>query len=149
MYLSLWDSHGNEASFPGYCRQPVEMEVSAGRAANRFPVVWPLSAYCPMNIATLKIHQRMWDEAVLECRLDRPITGALGKGDTVSINASSITAELGGMANSFIGRAADITVETFDAFMERRPGATLREIWEAAFVAGHQTAHTLLTGDTE
>ena len=149
MYISLWDSYGNEASFPGYCRQQVEMEVSAGRASNRLPVVWPLATYCTMNITTLKVHQRMWGEAVMECRLDYPITGPLAKGDTVSINTSSVTAELGGMANSFIGRAAEITTESFEEFLEKRPGATLREIWEAAFVAGHQTAHTLLTGDME
>ena len=148
MYVSLW-ANGVEASFPGYCRTPVEMEVSAGRAFNAACLSWPVSAYASMHVTHLKLHQQMWDEAVLECALDCPITGSLRQGDAVTVNASSINATLGGMVNSFIGRAAEVTVETFDAFMEKHPGATLREIWDSAFVAGHQTAHTLLTGEME
>ncbi len=148
MYVSLWNN-GVEASFSGYRRTPVEMEVSAGRAFNATDLSWPVVSYSPMHITHLKIHQQVWGEAVLECALDYAITGSFRQGDVISIGASSITATLGGMANSFIGRAAEITVETFDAFMEKHPGATLREIWDSAFVAGHQTAHTLLTGEME
>lgn len=38
---------------------------------------------------------------------------------------------------------------SLEPFMEKNPEATPGQIWEAAFVAGHQTAYTLLTGEPQ
>ena len=38
---------------------------------------------------------------------------------------------------------------TFEKYLADHPNATQQELWDAAFVAGHQTAHTLLTGEPQ
>lgn len=71
-------------------------------------------------------------------------------GDCLSFAQGSVRFDLGvGQDASAMFRKDDAREYEFGAFMEKHPDATPGEVWEAAFSAGHQTAYTLLTGDSE
>lgn len=148
MYISLWDGYGNEASFPGYCRMAVTMCIDAGKAISQSNALWKITGDGNVDVVKLKIHDAIRGEPVLECSLTRNITQPMRAGDNLNISAGGVSADLSGTVHSEFLRSAVLAIETFDEFIEKYPDATPREIWEAAFVSGHRTAHTLLTGES-
>jgi hypothetical protein len=152
MYVSLWESNGNEASFPGYTRLPVMFDITGGVARNIASIVWSVLGGFTQHITKMKVHRYIHEEAVFECSLDSPLSGGLRHGDTITVQSNGgvrITMDGDVSLGAWLQATGSIMDCDFDNFMEKYPNATHRDLWEAAFVAGHQTAHTLLTGDAE
>lgn len=147
-YLSLWDQFNVEATFPGYTRQMVTMDYRNGRAVNTTGVSWPVWGAVAREIHTVKIHDGMYGEPLFEFKLTHPVR-ALNSGDTINFAAEGVTVQMDGGMGKTLMRSVSLNVSTFEEFMEKNPDATPAQVWEAAFVAGHQTAYTLLTGEPQ
>lgn len=145
-FISLWDEQGNEAFFPGYCRQAVRMEVGVESMRNDGPLVWQAAGAGTQKITTAKLHQYMYGPELMVVRLDFPIL-PLSPGDNLTFISRSIEITADAGVIKVLPRNAAVLIRTFDEFMAEHPDATAQQIWDEAFVAGHETAYTLLQGE--
>ncbi len=148
LYISLWDAHGNEAHFPGYFRQAVHMDIKEGKAFNTNSLSWPVTAHSSIGITTTKLHKDQWGEAIMSCKLNNLLPATLCSGDTINFSVGGVGVTLDGVISVILSREAESRL-SFEEYVEKNPDATPRDVWEAAFVAGHRTAYTLLTGEAQ
>lgn len=149
LYISLWDDRGYEACFPGYFRQAVHMDIKEGKAFNTNSISWPVTAHSSIGITTtMKLHSDQWGGAILSCKLSNPLPATLCNGDVINLPAGGVGGTLDGATSAILSREAESRL-SFEEYVEKNPDATPRDVWEAAFVAGHRTAYTLLTGEAQ
>lgn len=145
-YISLWDSMGSEATFPGYSRAAVPFHYQNGAFTSASPISWPVYGSSYQNLTSARIHESQYGPELFSFPLSNPI-GSLCSGDTVNFSANGIKVSMDAGLSKVISREVSASVDTFESFMADHPDATPQQVWDAAFVAGHQTAHTLLTGE--
>lgn len=68
-------------------------------------------------------------------------------GDVINYHAGQLRIDMDGLDLAVLLSAPRAKNVTLEDFMQDNPDATPREVWDAAFMAGHQTAHIMLTGD--
>jgi hypothetical protein len=153
LYASLMDQYGTEMFYPGYCRQPVNFTVSQGRAVSDSTISFPaMAAGNPLGVSVhqVGIHESSTGELLFAATLDRPST--ILNGDTISMGSGGLTIDTNAFGISTAFSRSGTVLYDLPGYLATLPAGhepTREEIWDAAFTAGHQVAHTLLTGDAE
>lgn len=154
LYASLLDPFGTEVYYPGYCRQPVYFDVKEGRAVSNstisFPTVAASTPFGGVSIHAVGIHESPTGEMLFSANLDRPST--VMNGDTLSVGSGGLTIDTNAFGISTAFKRSGVVLYDLPGYLATLPAGhepTREEIWDAAFTAGHQVAHTLLTGDAE
>lgn len=146
LYLSLWDSAGCEAHFPGYFRPACTFKYSSGTFSNDHSISWAVSGESHQHLTTVKVHEHQWGAELFSFPLSSPVSH-VNVGDTISFSHGCLRISMDVGLSRVLSRSVAADVAIFDKYLADHPDATMQEIWDAAFVAGHQTAHTLLTGE--
>lgn len=154
LYASLMDQYGTEVYYPGYCRQTVLFTVSQGRAVSAssisFPTVAASTPFGGVSIHAVGIHESPTGELLFAANLDRPST--VMNGDTISMGSGGLTIATNAFGITTAFKRSGTVLYDLQGYLATVPAGhepTREEIWDAAFTAGHQVAHTLLTGDAE
>ena len=148
LYVSLWDSMGNEANFPGYTRAACTFDYVNGAFVNSNALLWSVCGASYQQLTEVRLHESMYGPELFHFPLGSPI-GSLNSGDTVNFGSSGMHMSMDAGMYKVITRSVEADVVTFEKYLADHPNATQQELWDAAFVAGHQTAHTLLTGEPQ
>ena len=147
-FISLWDSHDVESCFPGYFRQSATFGYEDGVLSNMYGVSWPVSGDCLQSIRYVKMHDLAYGPDLFSIALDSPVQH-LHRGDTVKFASRGIRVVMDAGMYRVLTREASAVFGTLEQFLADHPDATMQQVWDTAFVAGHQTAYTMLTGETQ
>jgi hypothetical protein len=125
---------------------PVKMELSAGVLQNAHPVTILAAATGTALQLQLQLCRGRGTPPLMQ--IAQPEISDIRTGDSVLYPRGAIRVTIGDMVMpEMFFPAPPTNVETFERFMEQHPDATHREIWDAAYAAGGQLVHTLLTGE--
>lgn len=98
-------------------------------------------------VESVAIHLPGNPEPLFVMQLDSPTVARMG--DSVTFRPSGLKVHAEGDPSIVAWAAATQSVPdaTFEDFLKNNPEASLKEAWEAAFIAGSRVTHILLTGD--
>lgn len=141
LYVTLLDEGGNQVG----AQQYVQFEMRDGVLANLQSIEFISSTNGAVRRATL--HASPGAPALFSLEMKAPISTRTG--DTLRFAPAGIKVHGEGDPSvvAWLSATQSVPDATFEQFTANNPEASLKEVWEAAFVAGSRVAHILLTGD--
>lgn len=109
---------------------------------------WEIPIHKAGTTGALEFRRHPHGSAIWTSRQFTPVKVIAGDTLHYGLGHAKFSLASGGSTAAIFGYGPTEYVD-IEAFMQENPDATPRDIWEAAFVAGHQTAYTLLTGEAQ